>query len=390
MWIWLAAIGLQLTLLALGKPLAPSSIACVVTAGVSSVLLKLWVDRTASATRQAAVSLAIDLLTVTALFTVTYYSEIARHTNDPIWTMVTLPMTLMVMLTQMMLRARALVSLVGGVLATVMYAGDLWLQEIPFHPAYLFVGAMLLATGAIGLAAARGARRRLEVFAGLQLFVSKGALDRVTGSAPSAALALGGELREVTVLASDLRGFTAMSEKLDPVSLVTQLNAYHGRMVTAVDAHGGMVDKFIGDGMLAVYGLSSAPGAGATAALASARAMLAALESLNAERAAQGLVPLRIGIGIHSGAVVAGNIGAPGRLEFTVIGDAVNTASRIEGLTKDLRATVLVSEATVKLLPGSAGLRALPPQTLRGRDDAVTLYALEGPDVPAAPPPSRP
>jgi adenylate cyclase len=119
------------------------------------------------------------------------------------------------------------------------------------------------------------------------------------------------------------------------------------------------------------------PDCGAQAAIACAREMLTALAEHNHDRASDGAPPLRMGIGIHTGPVVAGNIGAPGyRLEFTVIGDAVNTVSRLEGLTKEAAVPVLVSAASVERLPSSQGLRELPPLYARGKEQAIRVYTL--------------
>jgi adenylate cyclase len=192
------------------------------------------------------------------------------------------------------------------------------------------------------------------------------------------ALAVGGRSARVTVLASDLRGFTALSARLAPEEVVTQLNEFHGLMLEQVRRHGGALDKFIGDGMLAVFGLSpdaASPRSAAGAALSCARGMLAALDGLNRSRAARGEDPLAVGIGIHSGPIVAGAIGAPGhRLEFTVLGDTVNTASRLETATKQLKTPILLSGATAELI-GTGALRPLDPVELRGKPEPVAVFA---------------
>jgi adenylate cyclase len=199
---------------------------------------------------------------------------------------------------------------------------------------------------------------------------------------PDAALALGGRLLTVTLLAADLRGFTSMSEKMSPNEVVRQLNAYHGTMLERIEEHGGALDKFIGDGILVVFGLDREAGGGddgAAAAVACAREMLIALDRHNVERALEGNPALRMGIGVHTGPVVAGNIGAPGRrLEFTVIGDAVNTASRLEGLTKEAATPVLISSDTVERLSVRSGLRELPAMQAKGRSEKTRVFAFDG------------
>jgi class 3 adenylate cyclase len=211
----------------------------------------------------------------------------------------------------------------------------------------------------------------------LRRYLSPAAVERVLRDDPDAATAVGGKLLTVTLLAADLRGFTALSEKLSPKEIVEQLNAYHAVMIEVIEEHRGAIDKFIGDGTLVVFGLDEEPSAAARSAVACSRAMLEALDAHNAERAARGLDPLRMGIGVHTGSVIAGNIGVPGRrLEFTVIGDAVNTASRLEGQTKIAGTPVLVSNDTAELLESEAGLRELSPVTMRGKEKSLRVFAL--------------
>ncbi len=139
---------------------------------------------------------------------------------------------------------------------------------------------------------------------------------------------------------SDIRNFTARTESSPPEMVITDLNAWFTEAVEAICDHDGVVDKFIGDGILAVFGLDGDMSA-CEKAVACAREMLVRLERLNPTLSA----PIDIGIGIHKGEVLAGILGSPERLEFTVIGDVVNTASRIEGMTRRLDASVLISEA---------------------------------------------
>jgi adenylate cyclase len=162
-------------------------------------------------------------------------------------------------------------------------------------------------------------------------------------------------------------------------------------MLEQIDRFGGSLDKFIGDGSLVVFGLSGgAEDVGAQAAVDCAQAMLDALEGLNAQRAESGLPPLRMGLGLHTGTVVAGNIGAPGRrLEFTVIGDAVNTAARLEGATKALGRPLVISQTTVARLRDPAGLTELPPVQLRGREEALRVFAPQEAGEAIAGPPAR-
>ncbi|HEY5893645.1 MAG TPA: adenylate/guanylate cyclase domain-containing protein [Chthoniobacterales bacterium] len=188
-----------------------------------------------------------------------------------------------------------------------------------------------------------------------------------------------GELREATILFTDLRGFTAFSETQSPQALLGQLNAYFTEVTGAVESAGGVVDKYIGDAVMAIFGAPVAVSDHADRAVAAALAILQAEESLNQKRIAQGLQPLRTGIGISTGVMVAGNIGSSSRYNYTVIGNDVNLASRLESLTKVTRfkARIVCSDATREALQRLWPLRDLGESEIRGKEHPIRIWAVD-------------
>ena len=194
----------------------------------------------------------------------------------------------------------------------------------------------------------------------------------------------GGELRAATVLFCDLRSFTTMAERLAPEEVVRTLNEFFAAMTAWVRQCGGFVDKFIGDAMLVVFGLfetsvAERPAAGAAAALRCALGMQERLTDLNRTRAAAGREPLEMSIAVHAGEVVAGAVGAPDRHEFTVIGDTVNVAARLQQLCRETGCTLLVSETVYDLARRggvAAPLAMREPVHVRGRSRPIVVYGL--------------
>jgi len=181
--------------------------------------------------------------------------------------------------------------------------------------------------------------------------------------------------REVTVLFSDIRDFTSFSENLPPGAVLQFLDEYFGHMGQVVKGHDGIVNKFLGDGMLAVWGVPQKNPRHAELAVKAALDMRKVVEELNQVRRNNGAPPIRIGIGIHTGQVAAGMLGGADQHEYTVIGDAVNVASRVEGLTKQLGVDILVSESTWEQLGGRySGHKSL--QHVKGRQEGVVVYAI--------------
>jgi len=184
--------------------------------------------------------------------------------------------------------------------------------------------------------------------------------------------------REVTVLFTDIRDFTTLSENMPPAELLRMLDDYLGNMSQIVKGHDGVVNKFLGDGMLAFWGVPEDDPQHAERALAAALSMRARLREINAGRAQDGLSVIRFGIGIHTGIVAAGMLGSADQHEYTIIGDAVNVASRVEGLTRRFDTDILVTESTWNLGGGGFSARRLASEQVKGRAEPVVVYALDG------------
>jgi class 3 adenylate cyclase len=165
---------------------------------------------------------------------------------------------------------------------------------------------------------------------------------------------------------------------MDAHDLVALLNEYFTEMVDIVIDEGGGVDKYIGDAIMAVFGAPVPGGEDAMHAVRAGVRMRAALEKLNASLEARGKPALRTGIGIHTGTVVAGNIGSESRMEYTVIGDTVNLASRLEGKTKELGIGLVISESTMAKVEGKVEARRLPGIVVKGRETPVVVYEVTG------------
>lgn len=190
---------------------------------------------------------------------------------------------------------------------------------------------------------------------------------------------LGGTEEEITVMFVDIRSFTERSAHLTPGKAVHLLNEFLRVMVEVVEGeHGGMINKFLGDGFIALFGVDSPSRDHADEALAAGRAMQRKLEALNAERAKRGDDSIEMGIGINTGPAIVGSIGSPERMEFTVIGNTVNIASRIEGLSKTVCTPLLITKATRDALVNPPELRALPPQKVKGVGELVEVFTPAG------------
>jgi adenylate cyclase len=225
---------------------------------------------------------------------------------------------------------------------------------------------------------------RRTVYEATRYEVSTSQLSRYFSPKIAEAISVAGEdfmkpqgvLQDAAVLFCDIRDFTSLSERLEPGEIMKLLSEYHEKMVGVIFKHEGTLDKFIGDGILAVFGTPAPRDDDAVRAVKAALDMRSALEDLNRERRGRGLFEIRIGIGVHYGRLLAGNIGVANRLEFTVIGDTVNLASRIEGLCKTTGRDLLVSRAVADCLGSGFSLTSLGTHEVKGKAQSVEVFTL--------------
>jgi adenylate cyclase len=184
-------------------------------------------------------------------------------------------------------------------------------------------------------------------------------------------LQLGGQRRHLTVLFADIKGFTSISEKMDPGDVVTMLNNYFSQMVDVVFEHQGTLDKFLGDGLMVFFGAPLEVPQAASQAVACALAMHRRLEELRS----QGHTPIKgMRIGINTGEAIIGNIGSQKRMDFTIIGDVVNVAARLLEVAKEVNASTIISDSTFREIEGKFRTIPAPPIVLRGRQESTVSY----------------
>lgn len=202
-------------------------------------------------------------------------------------------------------------------------------------------------------------------------YVSREVRDEILAGRVS----LKGEIKEVTVLFADLRNFTQLAETIPPREVVTIINTYFESMSAAINAHKGLVVQFIGDEIEAVFGAPVALKNHHECALGAALEMRKCLSRVNLSLAKQGYPPLRHGIGIHTGKVVAANIGSSHRLSYALVGETVNTASRIQNLNKEFSTDILISDEVRKGLNGNPKMSSIGPVTVKGSQLPIELYS---------------
>jgi adenylate cyclase len=221
----------------------------------------------------------------------------------------------------------------------------------------------------------RGLAERERVKETFGKFVNK----HVAEQALKGELALGGARKTATIFFADIRSFTAISERLSPEAVVEFLNDYMTRMVACIDKTGGVVDKFIGDAIMGVWGAPASAGSPKDDALAAIKAMVMmrrALVDFNKGRGGDDKPLIHNGCGVNTGPCIAGQIGSTQRMEYTVIGDAVNLASRIEALNKPFGTDILISEYSYDLVKDEIVAEAMPQIKVKGKAAPLTIYAV--------------
>lgn len=226
-------------------------------------------------------------------------------------------------------------------------------------------------SGSLVLLEDTGREKRMKTL--LDRTLSASVADQMIAASPADAI---GQTREVTILFADLRDFTKLSEALGAAGMVALLNEYFSFMADIIRAKGGVIDKYIGDAIMALFGAPLSHGDDADRAVAAARDMIRALDLFNDERSRAGLVPIRIGIGLATGEVIAGTIGSSDRLNFTVIGNAVNLASRLEGQTKPYGVPILACGTTIARLTRPADQRRIDVVQVKGQEQPTTVHEI--------------
>jgi len=219
-----------------------------------------------------------------------------------------------------------------------------------------------------------GEKEKREIKKAFSHYVSKDVLNEILKDPKN--ISLGGEEKFITILFSDIRGFTSVSEKLSPQKLVGMLNQYFNAMSEEILKHKGVLDKYIGDAIMAFWGAPVLNENQADNAVQAAIGMTEQLKNFNKKQKEKGQPEINIGIGIYSGLAVVGNIGSETRFDYTAIGDSVNIASRIEGLTKTYKTKIIISESVKNKLKNNYDLEFLGLVEIRGRNEPVKIYKI--------------
>ena len=240
-----------------------------------------------------------------------------------------------------------------------------------FYPLFALILSMLVIEGIAFTNQEKSNRFIKDAFSA---YLSADFLEQLMNNPKT--LSLGGENKELSILFSDIRGFTTISESMNASSLVKLLNRYFTPMTESVMEHKGMLDKYIGDAVMAFFNAPVDVKDHADKACHTALDMIERLTQLNAQLKTEGVAPIKIGIGINTAEVVVGNMGSDSRFNYTIMGDGVNLSSRIEGLTKNYGVNILITEFTVAKLTEDFLYRKIEPVAVKGKNEAVLIYEL--------------
>ncbi|MEO8102839.1 MAG: adenylate/guanylate cyclase domain-containing protein [Betaproteobacteria bacterium] len=278
----------------------------------------------------------------------------------------------------LMRRWRPFVSAAAGiVLLAIIAIGDGWL----FASHNLWLPALAATPSAVMVYASLGGhaffseqRQRRETRRAFSLYLAPEVVDQIMAHPEK--LKLGGERREITLMFTDLKGFTSISEQLGPEQVAQLLNEHFSRATAIIKRYGGTVNRFMGDGIMAIWGAPLADEKHALNACLAARDMQLDMRKLRDELLQRGLPPIAMRVGIHTGPAIVGNLGASDRFDYTAIGDSVNLASRLEGVNKLYGTEILVSSASVALLDGALPLRKVDRVIVKGKTEAVEIFTV--------------
>ena len=264
----------------------------------------------------------------------------------------------------------ALALAAGGAAVWLLGAWRVWLDIVTIEAGMIVGGGVMLLCRY-----AEAERQRRWIRHAFGRYLAENVLQELL--ADPSRLRLGGERRTLSVLFADIRGFTSYCERHSPEEVVAMLNEYMTRMTAVITANGGTLDKYIGDAIMAIFGAPGGPTPDhPLRACRAACEMLDALEGLKAQWTAQGREPFDIGIGINTGEMLVGNMGSEQIMSYTVIGDAVNLAARVEALTRTYDAPILVTESTCRAIRDQFLMREVAQVTVKGKTKPVAMFAI--------------
>ncbi len=264
------------------------------------------------------------------------------------------------------------ISIIYGALSFIIYGSTGFIIEM-FNP---ILSVFLTWLGAVLYNYLIVEKEKIYVRNTFSRFVSAEVVNNILDSGNS--IELGGELKEVAIFFSDICGFTSMSEEMDPTEIVEMLNEYFTEMTDIVFKYDGTLNKYIGDAIMAIYGAPVTMDNASEKALRASLEMRDKLSQFNENRIDNGKTPVHMGMGLHWGKVLVGNIGSPRQMEYTVIGDAVNVCSRIEGLTRQFDTDLLISDALYDEVRDLVEVETLEPVDVKGKSQKIIVHKVTG------------